>query len=107
MSAVLIQAAPVERDESGHWWHPDMPDFEEGQEQEWRDWITQQRLEVSRGLLEDERDDHPAYVAYFDKADPDFSAWADTPPEGDGWFTLAIFDAEDGPVWAWARRVVK
>lgn len=100
----MIQAAPVVRNQYGEWRHPDMPEFDEGQAQEWRDWIEQQGLEVSRGMLEDAPDDHPAYVAYFEEASADFSAWTDTPPDGDGWFTLAVFDTEDGPVWCWARR---
>lgn len=100
----LISPAPVLRDETGCWWHPDMPEFDEGQEADWKAWIEQQGLVLSRSFLEYVSDDHPAYVAYFDNGDSDFSAWVDEPPEGDGWFTLAIFDSEDGPVWTWARR---
>jgi hypothetical protein len=105
MSAgALIQAAPVERDEDGNWWHPGMPEFEEGQEAEWKAWIEAQGLSISRSLLENEGLNHPAYASYFDNENPDFSAWVDEPPSGEGWFTLAIQDTEDGPVWCWVRR---
>lgn len=106
MSAALIQAAPVERDESGCWWHPGMPNFEEGQEDEWHAWIAGQGLKIMRGRLEDEVMDHPVYVEYFENGASSFLAWVDEPPSGEGWFTLAIHDTEDGPVWAWARREV-
>lgn len=105
MDVVLIEAAPVARDEGGAWWHPGMPDFEEGQEAEWKAWIAVQGLETVSGKLEDEDCDHPAYIAYFDDGEPCFLGWVDEPPAGEGWFTLAISDTEDGPVWSWARRV--
>jgi hypothetical protein len=110
MKAALIQAAPVVRDENGNWWHPDMPEFEEGQEAEWKAWVEAQGLVMTHGLLEHLDCDHPAYIAYYgddlnEGGSCDFSAWVDEPPRGEGWFTLAICDTEDGPSWTWARRV--
>lgn len=104
MTAAVIVAAPVERDADGSWWHPGMPDFEEGQEVEWKAWLDAQCLQLSRGMLEDEDLDHPVYVDYFDNGNSSFLAWVDEPPAGEGWFTLAICDTEDGPAWTWARR---
>lgn len=104
MNATLIQVAPVERDEGGNWWHPGMPEFDEGQVDGWKAWITAQGLEIQRGMLEDCPDDHPVYVEYFENGASSFLDWVDEPPSGEGWFTLAIFDTEDGPVWCWARR---
>lgn len=103
MSA-LIQAAPVQRDEDGFWFHPQMPSFDEGQEAEWKAWLAAQGLTTATGMLEHEDCDHPVYVAYFDKGEPSFLGWIDSPPDGDGWFTLCVTDTEDGPAWLWARR---
>lgn len=105
MRGALIQQAPVERDESGWWTHPDMPGFDEGQEREYRQWIVMQGLEVKFFSLEDAPDNHPAYIAYYDKGEGSCADWAAQCPVGDGWFTLSIHDSEDGPYWVWARRI--
>lgn len=105
MSADLIQAAPVERDSVGEWIHPELPEFEEGDGEKWRAWLAAQGLVTVRRMLEGEDDNHPAYMSYFNHGGADFSAWVDESPSGDGWFTLGIYDTEDGPTWTWARRV--
>lgn len=101
----LIEAMPVERDADGSWWHPGMLQFDEGQELEAKNWLQAQQLTVSRNWLEHVSEEHPAYIAIFEDGDGNFSAWVDEPPKGEGWFTLAIYDTEDGPVWCWARRL--
>lgn len=100
----LIQSMEVARDKDGWWSHPGIPDFDEDAEL-WDAWKAAQGLETKYVMLESESDDHPAYVAYFDKADPTVAEWAPTPPAGDGWFTFSIHDTEDGPAWVWARRL--
>lgn len=107
----LIEAAPVHRDENGNWWHPGLPTFAGTDEStetspEWKDWLKEQGLIATRRDLEDEDESHPVYQSYFEAADPDgnFSAWEPTPPEGDGWFLLAIGDTEDGPQAWFVRR---
>ena len=102
--SILIQAAPVQRDAQGMWFHPDMPDFDEGDGDKYKAWLAEQGLTTSTGMLESEGDEHPAYIAYFEKEEGTYLAWDDTPPEGEGWFTLCIADTEDGPAWVWARR---
>jgi hypothetical protein len=97
----LIEATEVKRDEAGFWYHPDIPEFEEGQEREYRAWLAEQLLETRFMFLEYE---HPAYVRYFEEGDPDCSDWNPQPPDGEGWWLLAIGDTEDGPVATWARR---
>lgn len=104
MSNELIEAAPVARADDGSFWHPGMPLFDEGQEGEMSAWIAAQGLEIKRGMLEDCPDDHPVYVDYFENGASSFLEWVDEPPSGEGWFTLAIQDSEDGPGWCWARR---
>ena len=99
-----IQAAPVLRDETGNWWHPDMPPFDDGDGEKFKAWLLAQGLELSRAELGDEPEDHPAYKAVFEDANCDFSAWEPEPPAGAGWFMLAISDTEDGPACCWVRR---
>jgi hypothetical protein len=101
----LIGPAPVARDEDGHWWHPGMPEFDEGEDDKFNNWKRQQGLETTLVHMEsDLDDDHPTMVSYYDLCDPNCSGWEPTPPAGDGWFTLFICDTEDGPLWVWARR---
>ena len=53
--------------------------------------------------------DAPADVVerYFDQENANCSSWNPTPPEGDGWVLLEIFDTEDGPLAVFARRELK
>lgn len=101
----LIQSAPVQRDESGFWFHPDLPEFEEDQEAEYRAWIAAQGLEIKYASLDEEDDTHPSYIAYFDQGGISVADWHPAAPAGEGWFTLSIGDSESGPQWHWARRV--
>jgi len=103
MSSVLIQPMPVERDKDGWWSHPGIPNFDEDMGA-YREWLVEQGLETKCKMLESEDESHPAYVSYFENADPNMSAWAPPPPAGEGWFTFSIHDTEDGPAWVWARR---
>ena len=100
----IIEWAPVVRDAEGWYTHPDMPEFDEDQEVEYRAWLTAQGVVTAYATLEAEDDTHPARIAYFDQAGTDVSEWNPAPPAGDGWFTLSIHDSEDGPYWVWARR---
>lgn len=101
----MIEAAPVVRDAEGWYSHPDIPDFDEGQEEEYRAWLAAQGLEITYSSLEAEGDDHPACVRYFEQGEADISDWHPVPPAGDGWFTLTIHSSEDGAYWVWGRRV--
>lgn len=99
----LIQPMEPQRDELGYWTHPDIPDFDEDAGA-YAAWLKEQQLTTSTVWLESEDVDHHAYVRYFDNENGDISAWEPSPPRGDGWFLLAIFDTEDGPVASYARR---
>lgn len=103
MSAGLIQAMPVERDEVGQWTHPAVPLFDEGQEGEYRAWLEANGLEIDYKMLESEPE-HPLYDAWFENSEHNMSTWTPTQPDGAGWFTLSIHDTEDGPIWVWARH---
>ena len=100
----LIQAVPVVRDADGTFFHPGMPDFDEGDGDLYKAWLKAQELEVTHANLESENGDHPVYIAYFENGESSHLEWNPAPPEGEGWFTLAIGDTEDGPIWTWARR---
>jgi len=105
MNTQLIQPAEVQRDESGYWSHPDVPEFDEGSTSESRAWVAEQGLELACVHLESESDDHPAYIAYFVNEEASCAAWEPPRPSGEGWFMLTIYDDEDGPLCWWARRV--
>lgn len=100
---VLIQPTPVVRDEDGMFWHPDLPSFEEGDEEKSKQWIADQGLSVLRVSLENAE----VEIAdrYFEAGEPDCSYWEPARPSGDDWFCLSINDTDDGPVCWWARRV--
>lgn len=98
----LRAVAQIDRDANGYWSHPYLPLFPEGLTRERQDaWLKSQQLEAR--LVWDERfEEHP---------DPDFgnadiSGFEPTPPEGDGWFLLAIEQSEDGEARAWYARPV-
>ena len=99
----LIQPMPVQRDETGCWWHPGMPEFDEDHRAEYRAWLDAQGLETTYGMLQ-YQPEHPLYDAWFEHGLNDMSSWTPEPPAGEGWFTLWIDDTEDGPIWVWARR---
>ena len=48
----LIQPALVVHDENGMFWHPELPSFDEGDEQKSKQWVADQGLSVLRVSLE-------------------------------------------------------
>ncbi|NWB47084.1 hypothetical protein [Pseudomonas gingeri] len=101
---VLIQPVPVVRDENGMFWHPDLPPFDEGDEEKSKQWIAAHGLAVTMCHLENA--DEAISDRYFESDEPDCSYWEPERPEGEGWFCLSINDTDDGPVCWWARREV-
>ncbi|OZY42787.1 hypothetical protein CJF43_05785 [Pseudomonas fragi] len=76
--------------------HPNMPDFDEGDDEKCRAWVAELGLTVmmvSLGFAAEEIADR-----YFEAGDPDCSYWDPEQPHGEGWFCLSIHDTEDGPV---------
>lgn len=58
-----------------------------------------------RGALVGMEDDAPAlYEAYSESGNADCSAWTPTPPAGDGWLLLGVWDTEDGPYALFGRE---
>jgi len=100
-----INPADVTRDQYGFWLHPGFPTLEEEQlGQEWRDFLQKNGLESDfvdmAGDATDEVSDK-----YFNKGDPDCSAWTPTSPIGEGWFIFGIWATDDGPTSCWVRNV--
>ena len=98
-----IGPVPVDRDENGWWSHPAIPNFDEDVDS-YLAWVKAVGLEMKYKALESDPD-HPLYDAWFENGECNASSWAPEEPTGDGWFTFSIHDSEDGPIWAWARRV--
>jgi hypothetical protein len=104
----MLQPETVERDKYGFWLHSVLLKLEEDQPID--------------GLPEAEGMEF-SYVEFFSDApeeltemydaagDPSSSvmwedavrAWQPTPPEGEGWFLIAVYDTEDGPYACFAR----
>ncbi len=93
----------VDRDENGWWSHPAIPNFDEDVDS-YLAWVKAVGLEMHYKALESDPD-HPLYDAWFEGGECNASSWYPQEPVGDGWFTFSIHDSEDGPIWAWARRV--
>lgn len=101
---ILIQPAPVVRDENGMFWHPDLPELDEGDSDKYKQWIADQGLSVKMVSIESADDE--ISERYFNSDEPDCTYWEPDRPEGEGWFCLSISDTDDGPVCWWARREV-
>lgn len=95
----MLEQVEVVRDEEGYWVHPalcgleaDVP-FTDGPAvvgMEWR-------------FVRLDRDNDTIAGRYFESNDPDVSDWTPTPPEGEGWMLIAIYDTETVPCAAFAR----
>ncbi len=93
LAAALLGPHPAQRDAEGYLTHPAMPITDEG--------IFIGSLLMVLGLetrficMENDCDlDHPA-VASYEKGEG-CAAWTPTPPTGDGWVLVEIYDTEDG-----------
>ena len=98
-----IGPLPVDRDENGWWSHPAIPNFDEDVDS-YLAWVKALGLEMKYKALESDPD-HLLYDAWFEHGECNASSWSPEEPVGDGWFTFSIHDSEDGPIWAWARRI--
>ncbi len=97
----LLAPTPIERDDIGHWYHPHLPDCDEGVS--YGDLLAVFGMEVACVAMEGDAAEEVA-ERYFDQGGPDCSDWTPTPPKGEGWVLLAIFDTEDGPYAMFARK---
>ena len=97
---------PVEpdRDQSGYYIHPGMPNFHDDGNGV-ANWIYEQQLTIKVDYLYEESDTSEAFINYFNH-DGGAEKWQPTRPDGTGWFMLALFDSDDGPICWWARHNV-
>lgn len=97
----VVMGVPVVRDAEGHWSHPHFP-FGAAQDE-------MPLIPVARGLgLEMDgilMDDTNTRDEVMERCrDGNCSEWEPEPPEGEGWFLVAIHETEDGPAAMWARQ---
>lgn len=98
----LLAPRKIERDMHGYLVHPDYPICDEGTRAD----KFLEAFGIESAFVDMESDAPEAlYEAYMTGAD--VSAWWPTPPEGDGWVLLEIYDTENGPYAMFARRKVE
>ncbi|WP_261397492.1 hypothetical protein [Serratia fonticola] len=102
-----ITAMEPQRDEYGHWTHPDFFEPANGMEcaapGEFEAWLDANRVVGHLQWMESDVTDEQ--LEALEAGDGDISQWNPTPPAGDGWFIGSIHDTEDGPVCYWLRPV--
>ncbi|WP_240049383.1 hypothetical protein [Burkholderia thailandensis] len=101
LRAKLLAPREIQRDDQGWLTHPALPLCDE-------DVRVDRLLEafgIESAFVSMESDvDAESYEQYHEHADADCSAWTPTPPDGDGWVLLEIYDTEDGPYAQYARE---
>lgn len=100
----LLAQREIVRDAGGWLTHPAMPICDEG--------VLYDKFLSAFGIQTHfcamDGDAAPEDVErYFDQGEADCSNWNPTPPEGDGWRLLEIFDTENGPYALFARKEVR
>lgn len=98
----LLAPRAIVRDENGHLTHPDLPACDEGVRYD--DLLAVFGIESAFVGMESDAP-HDVSERYFDSGDPDCSYWTPTPPDGDGWMLLEIYDTEDGPYALFGRAM--
>lgn len=83
----------------GHVYHPALPDTDEDVNLV----MLLAAFGIATSLVSMESDAPETAEAYFEAGDPDCSAWNPTPPQGEGWKLIALYDTEDGPYAMFAR----
>ncbi|WP_418514773.1 hypothetical protein [Delftia sp. PS-11] len=100
--ARILDGRALERDDMGLGDHPELPQLDEGMKP--RGFFAALGLELSHTFAEDQLDGD-ALEAMGDAVN--WTAWQPTPPQGDGWKLVAIFDTEDGPAAWWLRELAE
>ncbi|MHA6885690.1 hypothetical protein [Ralstonia pseudosolanacearum] len=90
----LLAPRKILRDAEGWLTHPALPAVDE--DVNCRQLLAAFGIETFMRDMEADADD-AIVKRYFTDGHPGCSDWTPTPPEGDGWRLLEIFDTEDGP----------
>lgn len=96
----MLDGRAIERDEMGLGDHPELPLLDEGMMP--RRFFAALGLELTHTMAEDQLDGN-ALEAMGEAIN--WTDWAPTPPQGDGWKLVSIFDTEEGPVAWWLREL--
>ncbi len=107
MNVLPIKAAPLVVRAGGARSHPDLPLFDDGDQESWDNWLRALRLEVRRVWMEDDARALDSYRMFLagDLAGA-LSAWQPCRPDGDqAWFLLCVFHGEEGPCAYFVRSV--
>ncbi|WP_414446828.1 hypothetical protein AB4851_08585 [Burkholderia sp. 22PA0099] len=96
----LLAPREIKRDAQGWLTHPAMPCCDEDVRAD--EFLAAFRIEAAFVGMESDPASE-AYDTYFERGDADCSAWTPTPPTGDGWMLLEIYDTEDGPYALFGR----
>jgi hypothetical protein len=99
MNVLPIKAAPLLMHAGGARSHPDLPLFDDGDQESWDNWLRAHRLEVIRVWMEDDTGAEDSYRKFLAGGSAEeLSAWQPCKPDGDNaWFLLAVFDIGEGP----------
>ncbi|QPR34499.1 hypothetical protein I6G96_26865 [Delftia acidovorans] len=98
--ARMLDGHGPERDEMGLGDHPELPWLDEGIIP--RSFFAALGLELAHTTAEDQLD-ADALEAMSEAVN--WTDWQPTPPQGDGWKLVSIFDTENGPVAWWLREL--
>jgi hypothetical protein len=100
----LLAPREIVRDEDGWLAHPDYPICDEDVRAD--KFLDAFGIESSFVAMDGDADQ--AFVdRYFEDDESNCTPWTPTPPEGEGWMLLEIYDTEDGPYAMFARRKVE
>ncbi|WP_448677313.1 hypothetical protein [Delftia acidovorans] len=98
--ARMLDGRAPERDEMGFGNHPELPSLDEGMMP--RSFFAALGLELAHTSAEYQLDGD--VLGAMSEA-VNWTDWLPTPPHGDGWKLVSIFDTEDGPVAWWLREL--
>ncbi len=99
-----IKPVKVKRDEYGHFYHPNMPEWDEGTtRKEVDDWANKNNVTIGTVMMDSDMDDEEFIERWFDEGLCDCTPWEPSIP--DNAFLLGIYDTEDGPCAMFAIRV--
>ncbi|MEX3764501.1 hypothetical protein [Paraburkholderia phenoliruptrix] len=95
----LLAPRAIARDENGWLWHPDYPVCDEGTRAD----RLLEAFGIETAFVGMESDSPDFAERWHEEGLTDCSEWTPTPPAGDGWLLLEIYDTEDGPYAMFGR----
>lgn len=101
----LLAPREIARDGDGYLVHPCLPVADEDTRYDLL--LSAFGLETACVDMESDCEDQAVLDRYFEDGDSDCSGWTPTPPAGDGWVLIEIYQTEDGPYALFTRRKPK